>query len=264
MLNAVASLPPERRARGLITMSAGNAAIALAFAAARLGARATVIMPEGAPAAKVEATRSYGADVVLHPDRTTLPERLAEERARRDAELVHPYDDARVIAGHGTLGLEIVEDVPDVDAVVVAVGGGGLISGIAVAVKHLRPSARIIGVEPRGAPTVRASLDAGSPQRLARIDTVADGLTAPIAGTLCHAIVSSLVDDVVLVDDAAILEGLRFLAARAKQVVEPAGAAAVGALLVGAVRPRPGQTVVAVLSGGNVDPTRFAGFLAGG
>ncbi len=261
MLHAVSALSTEERARGLISMSAGNAAMALAFAATTLGARASIVMPEAAPASKIAATRGYGGEVILHPDRVTLPERLAREQAARGAVLVHPYDDVRVIAGNGSVGLEILDDLPEVDLVVVPVGGGGLISGVALAVKSARPGARVVGVEPRGAPTVRSALDAGAPKRLERIDTVADGLTAPVAGTICLEMVRALVDDVVVVDDEAILEGLRFLAARAKQVVEPAGAAAVGALLCGALATRPGERVVAVLSGGNVDADRFAGFL---
>lgn len=262
MLNAVASLSPQERAAGLISMSAGNAAMALAFAATRLGARAAIVMPEAAPATKIAATRDYGGEVILHPDRVTLPERLAAEQRARGARLVHPYDDATVIAGHGSAGLEIVEDLVDVGLVVVPVGGGGLISGIAAAVKGLRPQARIVGVEPRGAAGVRAALDAGRPVRLERIDTVADGLTAPIAGSLCLEVVRALVDDVVVVDDEIILEGLRFLAARAKQVVEPAGAAAVGAVLTGAVPARTGERVVAILSGGNIDMGRYGIFLS--
>ncbi len=260
-MNAVASLAPEERAGGLITMSAGNTAIALAYAARAFGARATVVMPEAAPASKITATRSYGAEVVLHRDRVTLGDRLRAEQAARGAILVHPYDDAGVIAGQGTVGLEILDDLPDVDLVVVPVGGGGLISGVALALTERRPGVRVIGVETRGAPTVRVALDAGEPRRLERIDTIADGLTAPIAGTLCLEIIRARVADVVVVEDADVLEGLRFLAREAKQVVEPAGAAAVGALLAGAVRPRAGERVVAILSGGNVDPSRYSDFL---
>ncbi len=261
IVNAVASLASAERSRGVITMSAGNTAIALAYAARALGARATVVMPEAAPASKIAATRAYGAEVVLHPDRVTLGDRLRAERAARGAILVHPYDDAHVIAGQGTVGLEILDDLPDADLVVVPVGGGGLISGIALALTERRPGVRVVGVETRGAPTVRTALDAGEPRRLERIDTVADGLTAPIAGALCLEIVRERVADVVVIDDADVLEGLRALAREAKQVVEPAGAAAVGALLAGAIRPRAGERVVAILSGGNVDADRYASYL---
>jgi len=261
IVNAVASLDADERARGLITMSAGNTAIALAYAARALGARATVVMPEGAPATKLEATRALGAEIVLHPDRVTLGDRVARERDARGARYVHPHEDPAVLAGHGTIGLEVVEDDPEVDLVVVPVGGGGLIGGIAVAMAALRPRARIVGVETKGAPTMRAALDAGTPVRLERIDTIADGLTAPIAGAPAFEIVRRHVEDVVVLDDEAVREAMRFLGTRAKQIVEPAGAVAVAALLTGAVRPRAGERVVAILSGGNVDLDRYAALL---
>jgi len=174
---------------------------------------------------------------------------------------VHPHEDPAVLAGHGTIALEVVEDDPAVDLVVVPVGGGGLIGGIAVAMAALRPRARIVGVETKGAPTMRAALDAGTPVRLERIDTIADGLTAPIAGAPAFEIVRRHVEDVVVLDDEAVREAMRFLATRAKQIVEPAGAVAVAALLTGAVRPRAGERVVAILSGGNVDLDRYAALL---
>jgi len=170
---------------------------------------------------------------------------------------------AAMVAGHGTVALEILEDVPDADVLVVGVGGGGLIAGVATAAKARRPGARVIGVEPAGANAMRRALDAGVPVRLERIDTIADGLAAPIAGTLPLEIVRRLVDDVVVVDDAVIAEGVRFLAQRAKLVAEPAGGAAVGALLAGAVRVRRGERVVAIVSGGNVDASRLADILRG-
>lgn len=257
IVNKVAQLSDAERARGVITMSAGNTAIALAYAAKALGIRATVVMPEAAPASKVGPTRAYGAEIVFHPDRLTLGDRLHAEQEARGAVLVHPYDDAQVLAGHGTIALEVVEDAADVALVVVPVGGGGLIGGIAAALVD-RPRVRIVGVETAGAPTMRTALDAGEPRRLERIDTIADGLTAPIAGALPLAIVRERVEEVVVVDDDVVRQGMRFLATVAKQVAEPAGATAVGALLSAAVRPRPGERVVAIVSGGNVDLGRFA------
>jgi len=162
-----------------------------------------------------------------------------------------------MIAGHGTCALEIIEDLPDADLFVVGVGGGGLIAGIAVAVAAKRPGVRVVGVEPSGAPTMRRALDAGEPVRLERVNTIADGLAAPIAGTIPFELVRRLVSDVVLVDDDVIAEGVRFLATRAKLVAEPAGAAATGALLAGTVKARPGERVVAIVSGGNVDLERL-------
>jgi len=168
-----------------------------------------------------------------------------------------------MIAGHGTAALEILEDLPDADVFVVGVGGGGLIAGIAVAVAARRPGARVVGVEPTGAAAMRRALDAGKPVRLERIDTIADGLAAPIAGAVTLDIVRRLVADVVVIDDDLIAEGVRFLAERAKLVAEPAGAAATGALLAGKVSVRPGERVVSIVSGGNVDLARMAQLFAG-
>jgi len=254
---AVGCLSPAQRAAGIVTMSAGNAAQAIAFAASTAHVRVTVAMPETAPKTKVDATRGYGADVVFAPDVTKLIALVQEIRDRTGAYFLHPYDDAAMIAGHGTCALEILEDLPDADLFVVGVGGGGLIAGIAVAVAARRPGARIVGVEPSGAPAMRRALDAGEPVRLERVSTIADGLAAPIAGTIPLEIVKRLVSEVVLVEDDVIAEGVRFLATRAKLVAEPAGAAATGALLSGAVKARPGERVVAIVSGGNVDLERL-------
>jgi threonine dehydratase len=254
---AVSSLSPAQRAAGLVTMSAGNAAQAIAFAASTAHVKVTVAMPETAPKTKVDATRGYGAEVVFAPDVTKLVALVHDIQGRSGAYFLHPYDDAEMIAGHGTCALEIIEDLPDADLFVVGVGGGGLIAGIAVAVAAKRPGARVVGVEPSGAPAMRRALDAGEPVRLEHVSTIADGLAAPIAGTIPLEIVRRLVSDVVLVDDDVIAEGVRFLATRAKLVAEPAGAAATGALLAGAVKARPGERVVAIVSGGNVDLERL-------
>ena len=260
---AVSRLSAEQRAAGIVTMSAGNAAQAIAFAASTARVKVTVAMPETAPQTKVDATRGYGAEVVFAADMTKLIALVETLRSTTGAYFLHPYDDAAMVAGHGTVALEILEDVPDADVLVVGVGGGGLIAGVATAAKARRSGARVIGVEPAGANAMRRALDAGVPVRLERIDTIADGLAAPIAGTLPLEIVRRLVDDVVVVDDAVIAEGVRFLAQRAKLVAEPAGGAAVGALLAGAVRVRPGERVVAIVSGGNVDASRLADILRG-
>jgi threonine dehydratase len=167
-----------------------------------------------------------------------------------------------MITGHGSLGLEILDDLPDADLIVIGVGGGGLISGVAEAVAAKRKGIRIVGVEPEGAAAMRVALDAGKPVALDAIKTIADGLAAPVAGTNTLEIVRRLVEDVVVISDALITEGLRFLAERAKLVAEPAGAAATGALLAGRVKVRPGERVVAIVSGGNVDRKRFAELVA--
>src|SRR5438876_11379280 len=214
-------------------------------------------MQQRTPKTKIDATRRYGAEIVFAPDVTQLAARVEEIRSRTGAYFLHPYDDAAMIAGHGTCALEVLEDLPDADLFVVGVGGGGLTAGIAVAVAAKRPGAGVVGVEPSGAPGMRRALDAGEPVRLERVSTIADGLAAPIAGTIPLEIVRRLVSDVVLVDDDVIAEGVRFLATRAKLVAEPAGAAATVALIAGVVKAHPGERVVAIVSGGNVDLERL-------
>jgi threonine dehydratase len=255
---AISKLTKEQRERGIVTMSAGNAAQAIAFAARTAGVPVTVAMPETAPKAKVEATRAYGAEIVFAADMTKLIALVGELRDRSGAYFLHPYDDPAVIAGHGTCALEVLDDLPEADVFVVGVGGGGLIAGIAVAVAAKRPGARIVGVEPTGAAGMRRALDAGEPVRLEHINTIADGLAAPVAGVNTLEIVRRLVADVVVIDDDLIAEGMRFLAQRAKLVAEPAGAAATGALLAGKIPVRPGERVVSIVSGGNVDLARMA------
>jgi threonine dehydratase len=255
---AISRLSKEQRSRGIVTMSAGNAAQAIAFAGRAAGVAVTVAMPQTAPQSKVDATRSYGAQIAFAPDVTKLIALVGELRDRSGAHFLHPYDDAAMIAGHGTCALEVLDDLPDADVVVVGVGGGGLIAGIAVAATARRPGIRVVGVEPAGAAGMRRALDAGEPVRLERTDTIADGLAAPVAGTIPLEIVSHLVADVVVVDDDVIAEGMRFLATRAKLVAEPAGAAATGALLAGKIAVRPGERVVSIVSGGNVDLSRMA------
>jgi threonine dehydratase len=255
---AVSKLSAEQRKRGIVTVSAGNAAQAIAFAARTAGVPVTVVMPKTAPQAKVDATRGYGAEIVFAPDMTKVFAVLGEVRDRTGAYFIHPYDDAAMIAGHGTCALEVLEDLPYADVFVVGIGGGGLIGGVATAVAAKRPGARIVGVEPTGAAGMRRALDAGEPVRLERIETMADGLAAPIAGTIPFEIVRRLVADVVVIGEDVIAEGMRFLAARAKLVAEPAGAAATGALLAGEIALKPGETVVSIVSGGNVDLSRLA------
>jgi threonine dehydratase len=261
-VNAISQLSQEQRERGIVTMSAGNAAQAIAFAARTAGVPVTVAMPQTAPQSKVDATRGYGAEIVFAPDMTKLIALVGELQDRSGAYFLHPYDDLAVIAGHGTCALEVLDDLPDADLFVVGVGGGGLIAGIAVAVAGRRPGARVIGVEPTGAAGMRRALDAGEPVRLERVDTIADGLAAPVAGTNTLDIVRRLVADVVVIDDSLIADGMRFLAQRAKLVAEPAGAAATGALLAGKIPVRPGERVVSIVSGGNVDLARMAHIFA--
>jgi threonine dehydratase len=259
VLNALEALPPDERARGVISISAGNHAQALAWAAQAIGISATIVMPATAVQAKVDATRALGGEVIQTSE--DLLATMQQIQRERSLAFVHPFDDPVVIAGAGTVGLEIVEDAPDVDVVIVGCGGGGLLSGVAAAVHALRPHARVIGVEPSGADAMRQSLANGSPVRLARLDTIADGLAAPFAGahTLEH--VQAFVDEMVLVEDKAILDAMRVLMRKVRIVPEPAAAAATAALLGGFLMIEPSRHVVVVVSGGNADPERIRSLL---
>ena len=249
----IARLSDEERARGVIAASAGNHAQGVALAASMLGCAATVYMPAGAPLPKVEATRAYGAAVELVG--MTVDESLRAAQAHADETgkvLIHPFNHADVIAGQGTVGLEILEQCPDVATVVVGMGGGGLISGVAAAVKALRPEVRVIGVQAEGAAAFPGSLAAGKPVALEAMATIADGIAVGEPGEITLRHVTALVDDVMTVSDEALSRALLLCLERAKLVVEPAGAAAMAALLE-----RPSAftpPVVAVLSGGNIDP----------
>jgi threonine dehydratase len=260
-LSKLTSLTAEERAKGVITLSAGNAAQAYAWAGSVEGVAVTVTMPARAVRSKVEASRDYGAEVVLHGEHVgeTLT-RLQELIDERGLTLVHPFDDPEVIAGNGSAGLEILEDLPDVDVVVVGVGGGGFISGVATALKESRPGTRVFGVEPEGSDVVSQALKAGHVVRIDPI-SVADGLGAPFAGEWTLPICKRYVDEIVLLDDATILAGLRFAAERMKQVLEPAGAAALAAILSGRIPIRDGDRICVVASGGNVETSRLGEFL---
>ena len=262
-LSKLTALTTEERAAGVITLSAGNAAQAYAWAGSVEDVAVTVTMPARAVRSKVEASRDYGAEVVLHGEHVgeTLT-RLQELIAERGLTLVHPFDDPEVIAGNGSAGLEILEDLPDVDVVVVGVGGGGFISGVATALKESRPGIRVFGVEPEGSDAVSQAIKAG---HVVRIDpvSVADGLGAPFAGEWTLPTCRRYVDEIVLLDDATILAGLRFAAERMKQVLEPAGAAALAAVISGRIPIRDGDRVCVVASGGNVETSRLGEFLEG-
>jgi len=259
-INRIATLDPEVAQRGVITISAGNHAQGVAYAAARLGVDAVVVMPETAVASKVAATRAYGAECVLHGDVHAAFAKMHELQQERGLTLVHPFDDPMLIAGHGTAGLEIAED-GEWDAVIVGIGGGGLISGVATALGALAPDTRVFGVEPEGAATMSAALEAGESVRLEHLDTIADGLAPPFAGTLNLKIVQRSVEQVITVSDAQIRAAMALLLERCKLLVEPAGAAALAALLAGLVPLPPGSRVTVVLSGGNVDLAKLPDLL---
>jgi threonine dehydratase len=249
----IAKLSDAERSRGVVAASAGNHAQGVALAARLLGCDATVFMPESAPLPKVEATKAYGATVKMHG--ATVDEALREAWAwseRTGAVLIHPFDHQDVIAGQGTVGLELLEQCPDVRTVVVSAGGGGLVAGIAVAVKALRPDVKIVAVQAAGASAFPGSLKAGKPVALSAMSTIADGIAVGRPGDVTFRHVAALVDDIVTVSEEDLSRALLFLLERAKLVVEPAGAAAVAAVLAGTVRLEP--PVVTVLSGGNIDP----------
>jgi threonine dehydratase len=249
----IARLTPQERARGVVAASAGNHAQGVALAASKLGASATVFMPTGAPLPKVSATKGYGASVQLVGDNVDDALRAAEEFAERTgAVFIHPFDHPDVIAGQGTVALEILEQCPDVETIVTGVGGGGLISGIAVVVKSLRPQVRVIGVQSATAAAFPPSLAAGKPVRLSKYRTIADGIAVGAPGELTFAHVSKLVDDIVTVTEEDISRSLLLLLEHCKLVAEPAGSVGVAALLSGVVAAE--TPAVAVLSGGNIDP----------
>lgn len=262
VLNKLASLTPDEKAQGVIGISAGNHAQALAYGAALERVEALLVMWRGASEQKIEATRAYGAHVDLAAAGPAEAfERLDELIEATGRTLVHPFDDPVVQAGQGTVGLELLEDVPDADVVVVPVGGGGLIAGIATAVKARRPQARVIGVEPQGSNALQAALAAG--ERVEIIPrSIADGLNAPHAGRNALAVARERLESVVLVSEGEIEDAFRLLYARAKLAVEPAGAASTAALLAGKVSHEPGERVVLVVSGGNVAPGIASAILA--
>jgi threonine dehydratase len=249
--NKLLSLSDEEKARGLITISRGNHAQALAYAATAIGVPSTVVMAADAVPAKINATRAYGGEVVLTDgDIWALCQTLMDERGLT---LVHPFDDDAVMAGQGTIGLELLEDVPEPDTVIVPVGGGGLIAGIAVAIKAARPEMRVVGVEAEASDAMAQALSAGASVQIGNRKTIADGINAPYAGERCLAIVERLVDEVVSVSEDEIVAGLRLLIERSKLAAEPAAATPLAALLAGRVNTRQGEVVVCVVSGGNLD-----------
>jgi len=250
--NRIAGLNLKERENGVIAASAGNHAQGVAYAASQAGIRSTIVMPEGAPIAKLLATRGYGARVVLkgqsYDEAYVAAESLQKEI---NAAFIHAFNDPAVIAGQGTVGLEVIRVLPEVDTVVVPVGGGGLVSGIAVAVKHVNPRARIIGVQAEGAPSMKNSIDRGTVQEMPLVSTIADGIAVKHPGTIAYSLVQQFVDHIVLVNDEEISEAILMMLERAKTLCEGAGAVGVAALLHNRVKTK-GKTVV-IISGGNID-----------
>jgi threonine dehydratase len=255
--NKISSLPDDALRRGVLAYSSGNHAQAVALAAALLGSHATILMPEDAPAAKVEATRGYGAEIVIYDRWTESREEIGTRLAgERGLELVKPYDDRLVMAGQGTVALELLAEASELDVLVAPVGGGGLIAGCATAAEALRPTIRVVGVEPEEGDDTRRSLASGERVRIEVPRTIADGLQATEPGELTFEVNRERVDEIVAVSDAEIVEAMVFLFDRLKLVAEPSGAVGVAALLAGKLDVRE-RSVGVVLSGGNVGAGRF-------
>ncbi len=257
-------LSAAERVRGVVAFSSGNHAQAVALAARDLGLPATIVMPDDAPALKLAATRGYGAEVVLYDrrreDREAIARRLVEERG---VILVPPFDDEAVIAGQGTAGIELLEEVPDLDVVVTPCGGAGLLAGTAVAATGISPGIRVLGVEPETGDDVARSLREGCRVAIAVPETIADSLQTTRVGERNFAILQALVEGVVTVSELELRQAMTFLFSRMKLVVEPGGSAAAAALFAGRVPGVAGRRVGVILSGGNVDPARFAELVAG-
>jgi threonine dehydratase len=259
-LNKFSYLTDEERSRGVVCSSAGNHAQGVALAAQIYGIKAVVCMAANATPSKVEATKAYGAEVVLHGTIWDEANEKARELVReRGLTYVHPFDDMQLIAGQGTLGLELIRDWPDVDVVIVPIGGGGLISGVAQAVKAARPSVKVIGVESSGAPGMRDSVKAGHVVTLERVDCIIDGLRVKRVGETTFQVVRRFVDEIVTLPDEKIFEAMLWIMHYQKLVVEGAAAAPVAALLNGLVDLPKGAKVACVLSGGNVNLDQLKG-----
>jgi threo-3-hydroxy-L-aspartate ammonia-lyase len=258
----LASLSEAERARGVIAMSAGNHAQGVAHHATRLGIPATIVMPRQTPFVKVEKTTQFGARVVLEGDSVDEAADYAHRLAAdRDLTFIHPYDDPQIIAGQGTIGLEMLSDAPDLEILVVPIGGGGLISGCATAAKALLDGVRVVGVEPEAGDDVKRSLAAGERVRIPVPRTIADGQQLPTPGERPFEVIRERVDEVVLATDAEIVAAMRLLFERVKTVAEPSGACALAALLAGRVPDARGLRVGVVISGGNVSAERFAALM---
>jgi threonine dehydratase len=259
-LNKFPQLSEEQRRRGVICSSAGNHAQGVALAAAIHGLKAVVVMATNATPSKIEATRAYGAEVVLHgmiwDEANEKAKQLVEERGLT---YIHPFDDLQLIAGQGTVGLEIMEDWPEVDVIVVPIGGGRLISGVSLAAKSVNPRVRIIGVESSGAPGMQKSVEAGHLVTLDQVDCIIDGLRVKRVGSHTLDIVRANVDEVVTLPDSEIFDAMLWLMHHSKLVVEGAAAAPIGALLKGLIKAPPGAKVVSVVSGGNVNLDQLRG-----
>jgi threonine dehydratase len=262
LVNAL-SLGEAERARGICAISAGNHAIAAAYAARAVGASAKIVMKEGANPFRVAECRRYGGEIVFEADFHAAFRRVEEIRATEGRTLIHPFEGLLTALGTATLGLEFIEQAPDLEAVIVPVGGGGLAAGLATAIRLVKPDCRVFGVEPFGADTMYRSFAAGSPQAIDRIDTIADSLGAPYALPISYALCRASLEEIVRIEDAEMVEAMRFLAAHARLAVEPAGAAATAALL-GPLKARlAGRRVGLVVCGSNISAEAYAHLIVG-
>ncbi len=260
--NALAQFTPEQKKRGVCAFSSGNHAQGIALSAKLLGIPAAIVMPLDSPAVKMAATRGYGAEVITYDrykeDRIAIGQKLADERGMT---LIPPYDHAHVMAGQGTAALELLQEVGQLDTLIVCLGGGGLISGCAVAAKHLNPKIRVIGVEPETGNDAQQSKAAGKIIKIDTPTTIADGAQTQFVGQLTFPVIQALVDEIVTVSDAQLIEAMRFASSRMKMVIEPTGGLAMAAAMQGAVDVK-GQRVGIIISGGNVELAQLAKYLA--
>jgi threonine dehydratase len=261
--NAIAQIPEADRARGIVAFSSGNHAQAVALASRLLGASATIVMPKDAPAAKLRATEGYGARVVRYDPATESREEIAAAiRAESDATLIPPFDHPHVIAGQGTAARELIDDAGPLDVLLVPCGGGGLLSGSALAARRLAPGCRVIGIEPQAGDDGTRSFRTGTLQTVKNPRTIADGARTPSLGAITFPLIRAVVDEMTTVSDAQIVEGMRFLWERMKLVVEPTGAMGLAAVLSGCVPFKSGDRIGVILSGGNVDLAEAAKLFA--
>lgn len=262
-LNAVSLLSPEERRKGVVTFSAGNHGAGLAFAARQMATDCTVFMMESAVVSKVELIRSYGAETVMKPTIQDAVAAMEERIEQTGATFVSPFGDPAIVAGQGTVGLEILEDFPDLEQIIVPIGGGGLIAGVALVMAALKPDVRIVGVEPEGAAAMSAALAAGHPVRLESINTIADGLAAPFTADLNLEIVQRHVADVVLATEDEIASATALALEQTKLLTEPASGAALAALITGKAAIPTGAETAIIITGGNVDMNRLKSLLQG-
>ena len=257
VLYKMMSLTEEEKKNGVVTVSAGNHAQALAYGAKAAGASCKVCMPLNTAKTKIAASEGYGAEVILIGNVFDAFDKALEIAEKENRTFVHPFEDELIIAGHGTTGLEIMEQCEDADVVVIGIGGGAICTGIELAVKSIKPSIKVYGVEPEGADSMRQSLDTGSPVKLEKVETIADGLGSPLAGDITFDLVKRYVDDVIIVNDTEIAHAMREILSWTKLLAEPAGAAATAAILTGKIPFKKGEKVMSVISGGNIALDKF-------